>query len=84
MLDDFLRDALWEPELTATFGGAMAFTKYNIVLRWFMKRISRKAGGPTDTTRDHELTDWAQVHRFTRAIIDTLPVIPEAHEVSTS
>ena len=31
-----------------------------------MKRISAKEGGPTDMSRDHELTDWARVDTFTR------------------
>jgi menaquinone-dependent protoporphyrinogen oxidase len=26
-----------------------------------LRRIARKEGGPTDTSRDHELTDWAAV-----------------------
>jgi len=74
MLDDFLRVTRWEPELTVTFGGAMAFTKYNVVLRWIMKRISARAGGPTDTSRDHDLTDWTQVQRFADAFASTLPL----------
>lgn len=83
MLDEFLRETEWEPELTVTFGGAMAFTKYNFVLRWFMKRISRRAGGPTDTTRDHELTDWTQVRRFSEAYMAALPVLREEREFPT-
>lgn len=75
MLDDFVRATVWEPQLVVTLGGAMAFTKYNFVLRWVMKRISRAAGGPSDTTRDHELTDWDQVRRFTEAFAATLPVL---------
>jgi menaquinone-dependent protoporphyrinogen oxidase len=63
-LDDFLDETGWHPTHTATFGGAMAFTKYNPLLRWMMKRISAKSGGPTDTSRDYELTDWTQVERF--------------------
>ena len=78
MLDDLLRDTQWEPETTVTLGGAMAFTKYNSLLRWFMKFISKRAGGPTDTTRDHELTDWDQVRRFTEAFAMTLPVMSVA------
>jgi menaquinone-dependent protoporphyrinogen IX oxidase len=26
-----------------------------------MRRIARKEGGPTDTRRDHELTNWTDV-----------------------
>jgi menaquinone-dependent protoporphyrinogen oxidase len=64
MLLTFLTDTGWHPAVTQTIGGAMAFTKYNPVLRWFLKRVSMKEGGPTDTSRDHELTDWTQVDRF--------------------
>ena len=30
-----------------------------------MKQISKRHFGPTDTSRDYELTDWAEVQRFT-------------------
>ena len=29
-----------------------------------MKRIARKAGGATDTSRDYEYTDWAALDEF--------------------
>ena len=29
-----------------------------------MQRVARKAGLSTDTTRDHEFTDWNAVERF--------------------
>jgi menaquinone-dependent protoporphyrinogen oxidase len=32
-----------------------------------MKRIARKEGGPTDTSRDYEYTDWEAVDRFADA-----------------
>jgi menaquinone-dependent protoporphyrinogen oxidase len=31
-----------------------------------MKRIVGKAGGSTDTTRDHEYTDWNDLRDFAR------------------
>src|SRR5579871_5105379 len=43
-ISNFLRDAGWSPGLTTAFGGAMAFTKYNPLLRFVMKRISARAG----------------------------------------
>jgi menaquinone-dependent protoporphyrinogen oxidase len=59
----------WVPTLSASFGGAMSFTKYNLLLRWIMKRISQKKGGPTDTSKDHELTNWAQVEEFAHEVV---------------
>jgi menaquinone-dependent protoporphyrinogen oxidase len=64
MIDAFLRETGWRPARVFPVAGALAYTHYNVLLRFIMKRIARKAGGPTDTTRDHELTDWAAVERF--------------------
>jgi menaquinone-dependent protoporphyrinogen oxidase len=73
-VDQFLDTAGWQPVVTATIGGAMAYTKYNPFLRWFIKRTARTAGGPTDTSRDHEMTDWSQVEHFVQSFIQTVPV----------
>jgi menaquinone-dependent protoporphyrinogen IX oxidase len=47
--------------LVATAGGAFAYPRYGFVLRLVMKLIARRTGGPKDTTRIHELTDWAKL-----------------------
>lgn len=64
ILAELLRETGWRPVQTATIAGAMAYTKYNPLLRWIVRRVSMKEGGPTDTTRDHEYTDWVQVEAF--------------------
>lgn len=64
IMESFLTEHGWNPDLTATFGGAISYTRYSPLIRFVMKRISRKEGGPTDTTRDHEMTDWGQVGDF--------------------
>ena len=69
----FLREAGWRPAFTATFGGAMAYTQYNPLLRWITSRLAAKAGGPTDTSRDHEFTDWSQVRDFAGDFAALLP-----------
>ncbi len=74
----FLDQTGWHPSLTETIGGAMAYTKYNPFLRWIVKRAAKAAGGPMDTSRDHEVTDWSQVERFVAAFIETVPVPTEA------
>jgi menaquinone-dependent protoporphyrinogen oxidase len=60
----FLADASWKPRWTATFSGALRYTRYGLVTRWVMKMISRATGGPTDTSRDYDFTDWDAVERF--------------------
>ena len=72
-MDEFLDGTGWHPALAETIGGAMAYTKYNLFLRWFIKRAVKAAGGPTDTSRDHEMTDWLQVERFVQAFVQRVP-----------
>jgi menaquinone-dependent protoporphyrinogen oxidase len=62
--DEFLRTVGWTPHLRASIAGAVNYTRYNPFLRWYMKRASAAGGGSTDTSRDHEYTDWGQVERF--------------------
>jgi len=49
--------------------GALRYSKYGLLLRWTMRSIARKAGGDTDTSRDYEYTDWDQVERYARALL---------------
>lgn len=72
-VDEFLRETGWRPGLTESVAGAMAYTRYSPVLRWMAKHVSAKGGGPTDTSRDHEFTDWAQVERFAGAFAMMVP-----------
>jgi menaquinone-dependent protoporphyrinogen oxidase len=62
----------WRPARIESFAGALAYSQYSFLVRFFMKRIARKEGGPTDTTRDHDLTDWAAVSRFAHEMADEL------------
>ncbi len=59
MIDLFLVETKWHPSKIKAVAGALLYTKYNFLLRLIMKRIARKAGGDTDTTRDYDYTDWA-------------------------
>jgi menaquinone-dependent protoporphyrinogen oxidase len=65
-VDRLLEETGWRPRLVELVAGAMAYTRYDPVTRWIIKLISRRKGGPTDTSRDHELTDWQAVDRFAR------------------
>ena len=73
VLDDFLAESGWQPALVETVAGAITYTKYSFFVRWMLRRITARAGGPTDTSRDHELTDWAQVERLASAFAELLP-----------
>jgi len=50
--------------------GALKYTQYNFFIKWVMKGIARKEGGSTDTSRDHEYTDWEQVTAYARRLAE--------------
>lgn len=75
MLHDFLAHMEWMPRLTVTLAGAVSFTRYHPPLRWYMKWVSWRNGGETDTSRDHEYTDWDAAERFALAFAGSLDVI---------
>jgi menaquinone-dependent protoporphyrinogen oxidase len=58
----------WQPRIAAAFAGGLPYRRYPWYLRFVMKLISRSAGHSTDTHRDHEYTDWAQVGYFAASI----------------
>jgi menaquinone-dependent protoporphyrinogen oxidase len=66
IIDRFLKRTGWHPAMTKPVAGALLYTRYNPFMRWIMKRIVKKGGGDTDTSRDYEYTNWDDL----RAIAD--------------
>lgn len=73
-LERTFRLASWRPQRAVAFAGALHYRAYGRVMRWFMKLVSKRAGHPTDTSRDHELTDWAAVRGFADQFADDLAI----------
>jgi menaquinone-dependent protoporphyrinogen oxidase len=71
MIDVFIKETGWKPERCLPVAGALMYTRYNFLIRFVMKRISRKQGGPTDTSRDYEFTDWQGLDRFVEEAVST-------------
>ncbi|MGD9750931.1 MAG: flavodoxin domain-containing protein [Acidimicrobiia bacterium] len=53
-----------DPDIVGLFAGALAYTRYGWLKRRMMTRIAADQGDPTDTTTDHEFTDWQAVEDF--------------------
>lgn len=70
-LAQFLAQTGWRPRWTATFSGALRYSRYGPITRWIMKKIAKKEGGPTDTSRDYEFTDWEAVERFANMLAES-------------
>lgn len=69
VLQSFTAKTGWNPTRVATIAGALPYRRYNVLIRMLMKYIVRKAGGDTDTSRNHEYTDWGSVDEFARELV---------------
>lgn len=61
---DFSQQTGWNPQHIHHVAGAFRYTSYDFLKRWAMKYIAHRKGAPTDTSKDHELTDWADLEQF--------------------
>jgi menaquinone-dependent protoporphyrinogen oxidase len=69
MIDVFVEETGWRPAYALPVAGALVYSRYNFLVRFLMKRIARKAGAPTDTSRDYEFTDWPALDRFVEEFV---------------
>jgi menaquinone-dependent protoporphyrinogen oxidase len=70
-----------DPDVVGLFAGALAYTRYGWLKRKVMTTIASKDGGDTDTSRDHEYTDWDAVEHFATdalALVTDRSAAPEA------
>jgi menaquinone-dependent protoporphyrinogen oxidase len=63
-IDEALESTGWRPQLTRTFAGALQYREYDLFTRLLIKLMMKRGGHPTDTSRDHDFTDWDAVDRF--------------------
>ncbi len=76
-IDKLITETGWTPTVSASVAGALRYPEYSFLKRWMMKKIAGQGGLPTDTSRVHEFTDWAQVRAFTARLIQLVPVSPQ-------
>jgi len=77
IIQQFITETGWQPEHVQAAAGALRYSRYNWLLRFAMKRIARRAGSPTDTSRDYEFTDWTALdHLVAEVVGDVLAAAP--------
>lgn len=79
----FLGRTGWHPSMARPFAGALAYTRYGWLTRWLMKMISKHTGRPTDTSRDYEFTDWAEVDSLASELAARFGAVPAAAAAKT-
>jgi menaquinone-dependent protoporphyrinogen oxidase len=71
-LEEFLDQCGWRPAQIEHVAGAFRYTQYDFFKRLAMKRIAKERGGPVNTSRDWELTDWEKLAAFADAFAEKL------------
>jgi menaquinone-dependent protoporphyrinogen oxidase len=66
LVDEFVEDTGWTPDVTTTVAGAFQFSKYNPFERLIMRLIAQGHDIEIDPWEDLELTDWDAVEQFAR------------------
>jgi menaquinone-dependent protoporphyrinogen oxidase len=64
IVDAFLKKTGWQPTRVQLVAGALAYSKYNMLVKFIMRRIAKHEGGDTDTSHDYVYTDWAAIDRM--------------------
>jgi menaquinone-dependent protoporphyrinogen oxidase len=72
----FFARTQWRPTERKVVAGALMYTKYGWWKRRIMRNIAAKAHGDTDTSRDFEYTDWADLAAFTRQFVQKITSLP--------
>lgn len=78
---EFTEAADWHADEIVCLAGRLAYTQYGWPTRLIMKRIARRHGRPTDTTRDYEFTNWDEVARLANSVIHAI-VAERAHRAA--
>jgi menaquinone-dependent protoporphyrinogen oxidase len=77
--DRFEEDTGWFPARTVCLAGALQYREYSLLTRQMVRQIASAKGLPTDTSRDHAFTDWADVERFADAVAGEVAPLPVPH-----
>lgn len=74
-VEEFSKETGWWPVSVHHAAGALKYTEYDFFRRWMLKRIAGKEGGPTDTSKDYEFTNWNALDRFVAEFVEQAPAV---------
>ena len=60
--------------IVESFAGALQYREYDFFTRLLIKLMMKHGGHPTDTSHDHDFTDWDAVERFGRECAELVAV----------
>lgn len=84
LMDRFFAATHWHPDLAEPVAGALSYSRYSPLLKLVMQQVARYAGGDTDTSKDHEYTDWSRLDAIAVRFSDLLQGVPTRRPVAVA
>jgi menaquinone-dependent protoporphyrinogen oxidase len=72
LAEEFVALAHWQPRSIHCIAGRLAHTRHGFFKRLVPQMIAKREGGSTNTSRDHEYTDWYAVEQLAREMVDVV------------
>ena len=66
----FEEETGWGPQQVEHVAGALKYVEYNWLKKMVMREIARSTGESTDTSQDHEYTDWNRLDTFMKELLE--------------
>jgi menaquinone-dependent protoporphyrinogen oxidase len=60
----FLSRTSWHPTIIEHVAGAIRYSEFNFFKKYIARNVADKKNAQTNTSEDHEYTDWGQVKRI--------------------
>ena len=64
VVESLVKQTGWQPQQIVCVAGRLAYRKYGFFMKLVMRHLAKKGGLSTDTSRDHDYTDWTQITRL--------------------
>ena len=69
-IDEFCAQTGLKPARTERIAGCLQYREYDVITRQLMRLFMLRKGYPTDTSHDHDYTDWDAVDRLGREVTE--------------
>src|SRR5262249_42228061 len=73
-IDRFEKETGWFPDHAHPVAGAIRYSRSSPLVKFVIRRMMKKGGGPTDTSRDWEYTDYHALEGFVDEVLRSIGV----------
>jgi menaquinone-dependent protoporphyrinogen oxidase len=78
-IDAFCAQTGWSPARSEPVAGSLQYREYDVFTRQLMRLLMKRMGHSTDSSQDHDYTDWDAVDRLGAELAQLATVTAGAH-----